>query len=244
VCPSADPKIDTAATPPGSSSLSVTDSVETVTGPPKPSLTYIPPKFGELQLKHEGFGGPGGNRTLVRNREDDLSSHERYTPHFWGNLMRETLASEPLINFGAGSFRNLHGLTRICGHSVNVFIVVCVAHLVPCSVPNLLWVQPKPRPLCVEGTSVWATLRFELNLLCVWPTLGFPCTGQPRSPCSQRLSAPALTSPAGISTRRPLPIRTQTRLLRVFATVDRNRKAIVRCAFHYFQRESGIVGIG
>jgi len=87
--------------------------------------------------------------------------------------MRETLASEPLINFGAGSFRNLHGLTRICGHSVNVFIVVCVAHLVPCSVPNLLWVQPKPRPLCVEGTSVWATLRFELNLLCVWPTLGF-----------------------------------------------------------------------
>ena len=81
VCPSADPKIDTAATPPGSSSLSVTDSVETVTGPPKPSLTYIPPKFGELQLKHEGFGGPGGNRTLVRNREDDLSSHERYTPH-------------------------------------------------------------------------------------------------------------------------------------------------------------------
>ena len=111
-------------------------------------------------------------------------------------------------------------------------------------VPNLLWVQPKPRPLCVEGTSVWATLRFELNLLCVWPTLGFPCTGQPRSPCSQRLSAPALTSPAGMSTRRPLPIRTQTRLLRVFATVDRNRKAIVRCAFHYFQRESGIVGIG
>ena len=74
-------EIDTAATPPGSSSLSVTDSVETVTGPPKPSLTYIPPKFRELQLKHEGFGGPGGNRTLVRNREDDLSSHERYTPH-------------------------------------------------------------------------------------------------------------------------------------------------------------------
>ena len=49
--------------------------------------------------------------------------------------MRETLSSEPLINFGAGSFRNLHGLTRICGHSVNVFIVVCATHLVPCSVP-------------------------------------------------------------------------------------------------------------
>jgi hypothetical protein len=38
VCPFANPKINTAATPPGSSFLSATDSVETVTGPPEHTL--------------------------------------------------------------------------------------------------------------------------------------------------------------------------------------------------------------